>query len=215
MLYYKRKQRKHFKLKCIILTVIALIILIIAYCEYQLSILTPNYIQNQAEIIANNSVCKAVNHTIETLNYTYDDLAKLKYSDSGNVLAIETDSPKINRIKSEVTKAVEDEISKIYECELKIPIGCFTDITLLSNSGPEISINLNITGSFSCRIESTFDSAAINQTVHHIKLILTSNIIAASLDYSDKITFTTDFEIAQSVIVGTVPSGYGALYRTY
>lgn len=39
--------------------------------------------------------------------------------------------------------------------------------------------------------------------------------MTTSLDYSGKITFTTDFEIAQSVIVGNIPSGYGSLFQTY
>jgi hypothetical protein len=76
-------------------------------------------------------------------------------------------------------------------------------------------MNFNLTGSFTAEIVSTLEQSGINQSIHHIKLLLTSNIMTTTLDYSGKITFTTDFEIAQSVIVGEIPSSYGNLYRTY
>ena len=94
-------------------------------------------------------------------------------------------------------------------------LGAFTNITILSNVGPCIPVSFNLTGSFSSEVISTFEQAGINQTIHHIKLLLTSKIMTTSLDYSGKITFTTDFEIAQSVIVGNIPSGYGSLFQTY
>ena len=72
-------------------------------------------------------------------------------------------------------------------------------------------MNFSIIGAFNCEIISTFETAGINQTVHHIKLIVTSKIMTTSLDYSGDIVFTTDFELAQTVIIGTVPNYYGKL----
>jgi sporulation protein YunB len=165
--------------------------------------------------LSSDVINDAVNATLDKLDYTYDDLSKIVYSTDGEVKAIETDSIKINYLKSEITKAVENEISKIYDNEIEIPLGSFTDITVLSNWGPNISMNFNLTGSFTAEIVSTLEQSGINQSIHHIKLLLTSNIMTTTLDYSGKITFTTDFEIAQSVIVGEIPSSYGNLYRTY
>lgn len=175
----------------------------------------PEYIRTQAEIMSVNAVCDAVNSTISKLGYEYTDLAKIVYADNGTVQSIETDSIKINKIKASITKSVQKEIAKIYDNEIDIPIGSFTNITVLSNFGPCIPVTFNLTGSFSSEIISTFDEAGINQTVHHIKLLVTSKIMTTSLDYSGKIIFTTDFELAQSVIVGNTPSGYGSLYRSY
>lgn len=194
---------------------ISFTIALIVFCEYQLLDFRPEYIRTQAEILSVNSVCDAVNNTLERLNYSYDDLAKIVYSDDGTVRSIETDSIKINKIKTDVTKEVQKEIAKIYDNEIKIPFGAFTNITVLSNVGPDIPLNFNLTGSFSSEIVSTFEEAGINQTIHHIRLMLTSSIMTTSLDYSGEMTFTTDFEIAQSVIVGNTPSGYGSLYRSY
>lgn len=95
-----------------------------------------------------NSVCDAVNNTLDKLNYSYSDIAKINCDKNGNVQSIETDSFKINRIKADITKAVQKEIAKVYDNEIEIPLGSFTNISILSNVGPCIPVNFNLTGSF-------------------------------------------------------------------
>lgn len=215
MIYRKRKEKRFVKLKRGILILFSLTVIAVIFCEYQVSGFKAEYIRIQAEILSENTVCDAVNECIKNIGYDYTDIAHVSYSDLGTVQAITTDSFKINELKAEITKSVQNKIDRIYENRISIPLGAFTDITVLSNSGPEITVSFNLTGSFSSQIVSTFESAGINQTIHHIRLILTSNITTTSLDYSGKMTFSNDFEIAQSVIVGTTPQTYGTLYRTY
>lgn len=215
MLCYHKKKKRFSKIKKFFFLSVVLLTIIIVFCESQLSKFKSEYIRIQAEIISVNSVCDAVNESIKNIGYDYSDIAEVKYSQEGNVQAITTDSFKINELKAEIMKAVQREIAKVYDIEIDIPIGSFTGITVLSNFGPCITVSFNLTGSFSSEIVSTFESAGINQTIHHIRLILTSEIMTTSLDYSGKMTFSTDFEIAQSVIVGYTPQNYGNLYRTY
>ena len=215
MLYHKRKNHRFRKLKKWLLIVVVMLISVTVFCECHLSDFRPEYIRIQAEILSVNSVCDAVNRTLDKINFSYDDLATLVCADNGMVQAIKTDSLKINKIKADVTLAVQEEIAKVYDNEIDIPLGSFTNVTVLSNVGPNIKMTFNLTGSFSSEIISTFEQAGINQTIHHIRLILTSKIMTTSLDYTGNITFATDFEIAQTVIVGNIPSSYGNLYRSY
>lgn len=213
MLYrQRRKKRRFIGLKRFLLAILLMAIAVLIICEHQLDDFRPVYIRKQAEILSMNTVCDAVENAIEKLNYSYSDLAVVRYSDTGNVQAIETDTLKINKIKTMISKQVEDEIEVIRDNEIKIPLGAFTYITVLSNFGPEIPVNFSIVGAFNCEIISTFESTGINQTIHHIKLIVTSKIMTTSLDYSGDIVFTTDFELAQTVIIGTVPNYYGKLH---
>lgn len=214
MLFYKRKKIKFKKLKCILLSFAALIIATVIFCEQQLAEFKCEYIRIQAEIISVNSVCEAVNNSLKKFNYKYEDIANVKCSKDGTVQAITTDSVKINELKADIMLSVQQEIAKIYDVEIDIPLGAFTDITVLSNYGPSINVSFNLTGSFSSEIVSTFESAGINQTIHHIRLILTSKIMTTSLDYSGNMTFSTDFEIAQNIIVGVTPQYCGNWYKS-
>lgn len=214
MLFYKRKKIKFKKLKCILLSFAVLIIATVIFCEQQLAEFKCEYIRIQAEIISVNSVCEAVNNSLKKFNYKYEDIANVKCSKDGTVQAITTDSVKINELKADIMLSVQQEIAKIYDVEIDIPLGAFTDITALSNYGPPINVSFNLTGSFSSEIVSTFESAGINQTIHHIRLILTSKIMTTSLDYSGNMTFSTDFEIAQNIIVGVTPQYCGNWYKS-
>lgn len=214
MLFYKRKKIKFKKLKCILLSFAALIIATVIFCEQQLAEFKCEYIRIQAEIISVNSVCEAVNNSLKKFNYKYEDIANVKCSKDGTVQAITTDSVRINELKADIMLSVQQEIAKIYDVEIDIPLGAFTDITVLSNYGPPINVSFNLTGSFSSEIVSTFESAGINQTIHHIRLILTSKIMTTSLDYSGNMTFSTDFEIAQNIIVGVTPQYCGNWYKS-
>ena len=214
MLFYKRKKVRFKKLKCLLLAFVLAIAGIIVFCEYHLAEFKSEYIRTQAEIISANSVCEAVNNSLKNYNYEYSDIAEIKYSKDGNVQAITTNSFKINELKANIMLSVQQEIAKIYDIDIDIPLGAFTDITVLSNYGPLINVSFNLTGSFSSEIVSTFESAGINQTIHHIRLILTSKIMTTSLDYSGNMTFSTDFEIAQSVIVGVTPQYCGNWYKS-
>ncbi len=137
------------------------------------------------------------------------------YSDDGQPKSIETNSAKINMLKAEATRAAQDEITKIKHSEVLIPLGAFTGLTLISNSGPDIRLTFCMTGSFNSHLESSFESAGINQTLHHIRLVVTANIVTASVDYGDTITFDTDFEVAQTVITGEIPTIYGGTRTIY
>lgn len=212
LLYRQRREKRRFiRVKRFLIMLLLTAIAVLVICEHQLDDFRPVYIRKQAEILSMNTVCDAVEDSLERLNYSYSDLAVVRYSDVGDVQAIETDTLKINKMKSMISKQVEDDIEVIRDNEVKIPLGAFTYITVLSNYGPEIPVNFSIVGAVNSEIISTFESAGINQTIHHIKLIVTTKIMTTSLDYSGDIVFTTDFELAQTVIIGTVPNYYGKL----
>ncbi len=113
MLYYRQRKRKFKILKRILLSTFLIILSLIIFCEVHLSDFRPEYIRIQAEILSVNSVCDEANSTLEMLGYSYDDIAKIKYSEDGKVQSIETDSIKINKIKAEITKSVQKEIAKV------------------------------------------------------------------------------------------------------
>lgn len=177
--------------------------------ESRVSDLSYGYIPNAAQRVTTAAVSDAVERYLGQHAVTYESLAKVCYTGSGAVSAIETDARRINLLKSEITRAAQDEVEKIKHCSVSVPLGAFTKLTLLANSGPDITLNYSLTGSFDSEIQSSFESAGVNQTVHRITLIVHAHIITASLDYRGQIDFSTNFELCQSVIVGEVPNVNG------
>lgn len=206
MLYCKRRRRRGFKKRYIVIPALLLILgSLIHGFEGKASTFSKSYIPAFAERCATEAVNDAVTEKLQELHYSYGDLAKIVYAKDGNPQAIETDSAAINLLKAETTRAAQDELTKIKHSKIEIPLGAFTGFTLISNLGPEIPLTYCMTGSFNSRLESSFETAGINQTIHHIRLVVTAQIVTASVDYEEPISFETDFDVAQSVITGEIP----------
>ena len=218
MLYRRTKRRSGLavlRLYCVIIAAAMLIVFAVRAFEGKASDFSQDYIVNFAGQITTDALSDAVQNTLNELDYDYGDFAVVKYSGDGSVKSIETNSKNINIFKAAVTKSAQDEVAKIKHSKMEIPLGAFTGLTLLSNLGPQIPLTFCLTGNFNSRIESTFESAGINQTIHHIRLIITSHIVTASVDHSGEMTFDTDYELAQSVIVGEIPTTYGGNRLVY
>lgn len=203
----KKKSKLHRKIRKYIIIIFILITGIIVYFECQAVPFQKKYVKTQAEIISNDAISKAVNNVISKYSYDYDDIAILNYGSDGNVKSIDTNSKNINTLKTAMNEAVQEKLKET-NVELFVHIGLFTNLSLLSNFGPEVKFDFTFVGSFNSEITSTFESAGLNQTIHHIKFVVNAKIITLTPDYSDGIEYTTDFEIAQSVIVGDIPATY-------
>ena len=208
-----RRRRVHKKRRIILRLIVLLItiVFIIRFFESQVSDFSKSYFPAFARQTTTKAVCNAVEKVLADGDFSYDDLTDIRYSD-GSVSSVNTDPVKINLLKTRIVSAAEEECEKIHNNVMHIPLGAFTKLSLIANWGPKIPLSYCLTGSFSAELVSTFESAGINQTVHHIKLIVTSKVVTASVDYKDTLTFSTDFEIAQSVLVGSIPTTYGGYY---
>ncbi len=186
-----------------------LIILAVKGFEHRISVFSRNYFPAFARQVTTKAVCEAVDGVLSRGEYTYGDFAAIKYA-SGKIAAVETNSSNINALKSRVVAAAEQEAEKIHNSVMYIPLGAFTGLSLISNFGPKIPLSYCLTGSFSAELVSSFETAGFNQTLHRISLVVTAEIVTASVDFDDTLTFTTDFEVAQSVLVGDIPSAFGS-----
>ena len=215
MLYRKRRARRPRKRLVIALLVCFVFGLLVYGFEKKAAVFSNSYIPSFAERCATEAINDAVTRKLGELDLSYGDLAKVVYSDAGQPRSIETNSSQINLLKAEATRAAQDEITKIKHSEILIPLGAFTGLTLISNAGPDIRLTFCMTGNFNSRLESSFESAGMNQTLHHIKLVVAAHIVTASADYGDTIDFETDFEVAQNVITGEIPTIYGGTRTIY
>lgn len=211
--YHRRKARfiRRHKRLCALLLFLLLVIFAVRGFEAKVSDFSNSYLPAFARQSATNAVCKAVQKVLSQGDYGYEHFAKIQYA-NGKPSTVSTNAAAINAFKSRVVAEAEKECEKIHNSTMYIPLGAFTGLSLIANNGPKIPLSYCLTGSFAAELESRFESAGLNQTIHHIRLMVTCEIVTASVDYKDTMTFTTDFEIAQSVLVGDIPTTYGGYF---
>lgn len=205
---HRRLRKKHRRLLRLALAVVLLFGAVRSF-EGQIGAFSERYFPAFARQVTTKCVTEAVEEALDDLHLTYGDLAAVRYSE-GEVCAIETDAAAVNRLKNCVLKKAEKKAEEIHNSVMYVPLGAFTGLTLIANCGPQIPLTYCLTGSFSAELVSSFASAGMNQTIHHIRLEITASIITASVDYEDTLTYTTGYEVAQSVIAGRIPESYGS-----
>lgn len=187
-----------------------LLIGIVVFFETQIVPFEQKCIRKEAKSFAVGLVHKSFDKTINELNTTYSDIADIQYSTNGEAKSIETNAIEINRFKSVFMNHFQTYLNSEKNHSFSVPMGAFTEINAFTGFGPDIEVNFRITGSVNCKIKSTLESSGINQTIHHIYLVVSADMVTISPGYSKNIEFTTDYEIAQTVLVGNTPTLYAS-----
>ena len=113
---------------------------------------------------------------------------------------------KINFLKSTITLAVQEKVVNMGKRNVKIPIGTFSGTEILNGRGPKIPLHVTMTGSVVTDFKSEFIEAGINQTKHRLYLNISTNVFALIPGFPVNTSINTDIIVAETVIVGEVPS---------
>jgi len=209
----RQKKRILRNLKAYLFITGILLIAIVVFFETQIVPFEQKCINKEAKSYAVNLIHKSFEKTINELTTTYSTIADIQYSDNGEAKSIETNAIEINRFKSTFMNNFQDYLNNEKNHSFSVPMGSFTEINALTGFGPDIEVNFRITGSVNCKIKSRLESSGINQTIHHIYLVVSADMVTISPGYSKDIYFTTEYEIAQTVIVGNTPSLYASKFN--
>ncbi len=141
----------------------------------------------------------------------YSDLVRLKYNSSGFVTSVEYDSAALNKMKIECLDALSKNLSKLRNAKIKVPVGSLFGDLSLSGRGPKVSVRLSESAVPDIELLSEFESVGFNQSRHELKLRATATVTVYLPPRSEEYTVTQDYVLAQTVIVGDIPSGYAFL----
>ena len=151
---------------------------------------------------------------VEALNSAAKIATEKEYSDfftfetSGNTKVLKSNSLLINKLTRQISEKAQEELNKINNKNLSIPLGTLTGITMLTGRGPDVSIKIMPIGAASCEFNSAFEDAGVNQTKHSLYLNLTCDIQIITTLTDVEVTAGTKVLICENVVVGDVPETY-------
>lgn len=155
-----------------------------------------------------NAVNTAVNDVFESESIGYSDIVKLNYSNQGFVTSVEYDTGSVNKIRRLVSETVSRRLAKLKASKIKVPIGSLSNDVSLSGKGPSLKLRIIQSSVPEIGIISEFESVGINTVKHDIILRVRVNSELYLPPRSEEFSFTQDYVIAQTIIVGNIPSGY-------
>lgn len=202
----RRRLRKYIALTLAVLTA-ALI-----WFEYAVKAQLGDIIVREMHTLSEQAVNDAVADFLSENPDIGSGLADIAYN-SGAVSSISLDPTRVNRIKTDITRRAQAYIDTSSRTQgVSAHIGSFTGLVLLTNAGPVVHMPVESDQTVSCTLESRFDSAGLNQTLHHVTLTVTVELLVYNpFKIRRTVVTQTSCEIAQTVIVGAVPSYGGVL----
>ncbi len=199
----KHRYRKNFY-RCACLIIVFSVFLLVADAKIRPTVYT--LAAGQARRLATVAINSAVEKELTKNPVNYSDIVKVSYAADGGVSCITTDILKMNLLKANITRAVDSLIKNTSNASVTVPFGSATGIALFAGAGPDIDVDLSFDGYSTSDFRNVFESVGINQTQHSVMLNVTANIIIILDGCSVQATLDTDFCVAQTIIVGTVPN---------
>lgn len=176
--------------------------------HFTLSSTIERSMEYQGRSLASETLSGEALGLLEDMSLSYGDLVTVSRDDDGKIVSIETDSGKLNTIKNTLERNVTQALGTLRLHSYSVPLGTLLGSEWLSGRGPEIPLRLTPTGYLESTVESRFTSAGINQTNHRLVLNLTLSCTTLVPLHRAEITVTTNFVLAETVIVGEVPEYY-------
>lgn len=168
-----------------------------------------------AEVQLDNQVAEMVNQVCQDLEeggqLTYNDIMQVVYDQDGQVIAMEADTDTINLLRTKLGNEVATGLGDMERQLVSVPIGTACHVPLLSGLGPVVSVEILHIGQVNVSVISDFQTAGINQTLHQIKVEVSVEVLLLMPGGTVKQQQTTTIPLAESILLGKVPSSYISL----
>ena len=183
------------------------LLLLFLYCKYLAIPIVVKNTESQIKSYATRSINYAVADTMNQ-SLSYGDLINIVRDKEDNVSFIEANSVRINLLSKTMSKVVMANFLEFAKWPIKISIGSFTGIAILSGVGPKVAFNISPFGEVLCSFSSTFESAGINQTYHKLYLIISLKINVVFPFEKLQVLSDSEVLLCETLIIGKIPETY-------
>lgn len=172
--------------------------------------LQPSFIE-YAKVYSNNIANEVVNSAVDDVfvKEEYQSLAKIMENSSENIKAIETDTAKINRLKSAIIQSMQKNIDSHKSDTVYVPLGSCSNLYFLAGLGPNVPIRTYPVNIVNADFKESFDSVGINQVKHKLYLDVSMKMSFVGMMFAQSDTVETSVLLNETIIVGDTPTYYG------
>ncbi len=205
MKYYVKPRKA--KVKPYILVIITILIIFNLFLYIFDSRVLPNVliksksmVQAKAEDIINTTSMNIFNE-----KFNYGEMIIINKDNEGTINLIQANTVRLNELSSKISLKCNEELQKMGEVGIDVPVGWLTEKSIFYNLGPKINVKVEPIGNISINYESKFESAGINQTRHKIYLNISATVRTIVPLHSQEIEVKCEVPVAETIVVGKIP----------
>jgi len=165
-----------------------------------------------AEVRATQLATEAINRTVQEEiwdnNLQYQDFVQIQKDDQGRIVFMQANTVKVTRMAADIVLTANRTLENLRGQRISVPLGQITGLYLFSSMGPRIKVTIIPAGTVEVNVDDKFEPAGINQTRHKIWLNFKTKVRVVIPSMYAEAGIATDVPLAESVIVGEVPSTF-------
>lgn len=166
--------------------------------------LAQTQVKNTTSDLTNDAIAKQIAQGV----IQYDRIVYFEKDLDGRITALKTNMSEINRLKTDILNLINDEILALDASDIGIPLGSLFLPELFSGKGPAIPVHILSIRNSDATFTSAFSQAGINQTLHKLTMIVSVDVAVLVLGQTSSFTINSEVVVAETVIVGEVPSTF-------
>lgn len=201
-LYYRSRRRKIF----IFIIFPLVLLLIFSYFSSQIAPAFISISEDKIYSLSFNIINTIINEELAKIDT--QNLIDYKYDTAGKITAVNANIGIMNQLNNTIGSRITQEISKLENIYIKIPLGSFINTHYLAAIGPEIPIKILPLNNVNTEYNTDFTSTGINQTRHRIFINVNYDFRVLSMLVTENSTIKIQIPIAETIIVGNVPTTY-------
>ena len=166
--------------------------------------LAETQVKNTTSDLTNDAIAKQIAEGI----IQYDRIVYFEKDLDGRITALKTNMSEVNRLKTDILNLINDEILALDTSDIGIPLGSLFLPELFSGKGPAIPVRILSIRNSDATFVSKFSQAGINQTLHQLTMVISVDVAILVLGQTSSFTVNSEVVVAETVIVGDVPSTF-------
>ena len=166
--------------------------------------LAETQVKNTTSDLTNDAIAKQIAEGI----IQYDRIVYFEKDLDGRITALKTNMSEVNRLKTDILNLINDEILALDTSDIGIPLGSLFLPELFSGKGPAIPVRILSIRNSDATFVSKFSQAGINQTLHQLTMVVSVDVAVLVLGQTSSFTVNSEVVVAETVIVGEVPSTF-------
>lgn len=173
--------------------------------------LAQTQVKNSTSDLTNDAIAKQIANG----NIAYDRIVYFEKDLNGRITALKTNMSEVNKLKTDILNIINDEILALDSSDIGVPLGSIFFPELFSGKGPSIPVHILSIRNSDANFVSHFSQAGINQTLHQVTMDVSIDVAVLVLGETSSFTMSSEVVVAETVIVGQVPTTYLQTGGTY
>lgn len=155
----------------------------------------------------------SINNVIQNSLYSSSKNIKsedfiLRSDNNGRLEYLSVNSMVVNNICAETASTVSQNLNNLTTSKIRLPLGVFTGLPILSHFGPSTTIRLQPIGDATADYETSMTQAGVNQVNFQVWINVHTTVSIVNPLWSKDLDITRKLTLVNTVFNGEIPKTY-------